>query len=120
MAYVDSETHVFLNGQKMRHCDLRRVLAARDYTLHLLRSRSCHPLEYDIMAENSGNGIESVDPFRMKQVDLVSSPMPFRVVFKVRSLRRELTIRRTGASSREATDEIMNRIQAGVAGAKVV
>ncbi|KAE8398031.1 cytochrome P450 [Aspergillus pseudonomiae] len=70
---------------------------------------------YDIKPEKN----ELVDAFRMKQVGLVSRPMPFRALFQVRSPSRESVIRSIGASSQEATDEILDRIQANVAGAKV-
>jgi cytochrome P450 len=99
----------------------RRVCVGKYLTIDSLNIIIARLLwAYDILPENSGNGIESVDPFRMKQIGLVSKPMPFRASFKVRSPSREFAIRSIEKCSQEATDKIMNRVKANVTSTEVV
>lgn len=133
---IDHDADVFENAESFRpqrwldHTNLppssgfgvgRRVCVGKYLTTNSLNIVIARLLwAYDIMPEKSGNGAGLMDPFKMKQIGLVARPMPFRACFQVRSPSRELAIRDIGARSQEATDEILNRIQASVAGTKAV
>ncbi|KAE8149223.1 cytochrome P450 [Aspergillus avenaceus] len=99
----------------------RRVCVGKHLTMNSLNVAIARLLwAYDIMPEKSVNGIELVDMLEMKQIGLVARPMPFRACFQVRSPSRELVIRNMGATSPEATNEILDRIQASAAGSKAL